>query len=90
MVRPANSSSVFYAPAEPPTDAAELQRFLREEFLKLSAAINALAAGQLEETAVAPPKPRAGNVRLADGVNWSPGAGPGVYCYYGGAWHFLG
>ena len=39
---------------------------------------------------VAPDKPRAGMVALADGTNWNPGSGAGVYAYYGGAWVKLG
>jgi hypothetical protein len=27
---------------------------------------------------------------LADGTNWDPGSGHGVYTYYAGAWHSLG
>lgn len=39
----------------------------------------------------APPKKfREGAIVLADGTKWNPGSGKGAYCYYGGAWHFLG
>jgi hypothetical protein len=27
---------------------------------------------------------------IADGANWDPGTGQGVYTYYAGAWHKLG
>lgn len=27
---------------------------------------------------------------LADGTDWNPGSGAGVYTYYGSAWHKLG
>lgn len=27
---------------------------------------------------------------IADGTDWNPGAGQGVYTYYGAAWHKLG
>lgn len=39
---------------------------------------------------VAPSKPRDGMVVMADGTNWNPGSGAGIYGYRGGAWHFLG
>lgn len=39
---------------------------------------------------VAPDKPRDGLIAKADGTNWNPGSGEGVYCYYGGSWHLLG
>jgi hypothetical protein len=37
-----------------------------------------------------PSKPREPSLAFADGTNWNPGSGKGMYCYYGGAWHFLG
>lgn len=45
---------------------------------------------QLPELSVAPTKPRAGMIALADGTNWNPGSGAGFYGYYGGAWVKLG
>ena len=38
----------------------------------------------------APAKPRTGLTVLADGVNWDPGSGQGVYTYYNGLWNKLG
>lgn len=90
MVRTANVASAFYAPGNPPNDASELPRFLFEELQRLSAAINALAAGHLDQTTVAPTKPRSGDIRYADGTSWNPGSGQGIYAYYASAWHFLG
>lgn len=29
-------------------------------------------------------------IAAADGVDWNPGAGAGVYAYYGGSWKKLG
>lgn len=80
----------YYTPAEPP-DNSDMARYLREELFKVRAAIDLLAGGKLPVTTVAPIKPRDGMVKLADGTNWNPtGAGQGVYCYYGAAWHLLG
>lgn len=39
---------------------------------------------------VEPKKPRDGLVVIADGTDWNPGGGAGVYAYYAAAWHFLG
>lgn len=83
-------ASAYYAPGIPPTDAAEMRRFLLEELQKIAGAISALSAGHIDKTNVSPAKPREGDVRLADGTNWNPGSGQGVYCYYGAAWHYLG
>lgn len=89
-MRAPSLASAFYAPGYPPTDAAEMRRFVLEELQKIAGAITALAAGHLDKTYAAPAKPRDGDVRLADGTQWNPGSGVGVYAYYGAAWHFLG
>lgn len=83
-------SSVFYAPDIVPEDAAEMRRFLSGELNKIQAAITAMSLGHLDKTHVAPNKPRDGDIRFADGTNWNPGSGQGVYAYYGAAWHLLG
>jgi hypothetical protein len=38
----------------------------------------------------APAKPAEGQIVLADGTDWNPGAGAGVYCFYNGSWKKLG
>lgn len=45
---------------------------------------------RLKETNSTPVKPRTGDIRLADGVNWDPGSGAGFYGFYGGSWVKLG
>lgn len=67
-----------------------LKRFLREELVRVHAALEIVSDGYLEVTTAAPSKPRNGMLRRADGTNWNPGSGQGVYCYYASAWHFLG
>ena len=37
-----------------------------------------------------PARPFTGMTVLADGVNWNPGGGQGVYTYYAAAWNRLG
>lgn len=83
-------SSLLYAPGNPPDDPAQLPRFLTAELEKINSALALLRQGNLEKTTVAPVKPREGMLRLADGTNWNPGSGAGVYCYYSGVWKFLG
>lgn len=41
---------------------------------------------QLQVLAVAPERPRKGMVCYADGTNFNPGSGAGVYVYSGTAW----
>lgn len=45
---------------------------------------------KLVELHVAPERPRAGMIVLADGSDWDPGSGAGYYGYYGGSWSKLG
>lgn len=44
----------------------------------------------LDERHEPPKKLKPGMTVLADGTDWNPGSGAGVYTYYGGAWHKLG
>lgn len=86
-----NSNSVFYAPAPPPSDPADLSRYLVDEFSKIQTAIMQLAEGHVDVTNVAPKRPREGDIRLADGTNWNPtGTGKKFVGYRGGAWVDLG
>jgi len=86
-----NSNSIFYAPSPTPNDVNELPRYLRDEFNAIQNAIMQLATGHVDVTNVAPTKPREGDIRLADGVNWNPtGAGKRFVGYRGGSWVDLG
>lgn len=89
-MRTANLGTVSYSPGVVPDDPGELKRYLSDEFAKISAAVQLLAAGQVDKTYSAPSKPRDGMIRLADGTRWNPGSGAGLYCYRDGAWRFLG
>ena len=37
-----------------------------------------------------PNSPNDGMIAYADGVNWNPGSGSGLYMRDSGSWHFLG
>lgn len=43
-----------------------------------------------EERTVSINKPIEGQVEFADGSNWNPGGGKGLYIYYNSAWNKLG
>ena len=90
-MKPTTSNSTGYTPGQAPDDTKEFQRYMYNELLRISAVLNAVSLGHLDETTVAPTKPRSGDVRFADGVTFTPtGAGKGFYGYYSSAWHFLG
>lgn len=44
----------------------------------------------LQKLHAAPSKPYDGMTVYADGTDWNPGGGQGVYTYYGAAWNRLG
>jgi hypothetical protein len=80
----------LYVAGQPPSDPRQLPRYLEQEFQKIALAVKQLAAGHLDVTYVAPAKPRQGDVRYADGTEWNPGAGEGIYRYDGATWVGLG
>ncbi len=88
-MRTPNLGTVIYNPDVPPVAQDDLNRFFYTELNKISAAINLLALGHLDMTYVAPAKPRQGDIRYADGTQWNPGSGAGLYYYNGSAWTFI-
>lgn len=81
----------MYRPRNVPPDPKDLPQFLDQELRNISQGrvapvfVLALATSHKE-----PAKLADGYVVLADGADWNPGSGAGVYCYRGGAWRFLG
>ena len=92
MVRTTSISTVNYTPGDPGgiQNLDDVRRFLRDETLKLQAVVNALAAGHLDPTHKEPSKPRRGDYRIADGSDWDPGSGEGLYRHDGATWVFIG
>jgi hypothetical protein len=89
-MRPTSSSTISYQPGDPPADPAQMQRYLREELMRIKAMFDALAAGHLDKTYAPPAKPRDGDTRYADGTLWNPGSGAGFYYFNGAIWKLLG
>ena len=93
MVKSTSINTMTYNPGDPGgiSNFSDLVRFLRDENLKLSNALRQVADGHLDAQTAPPPRPRAGDFRYADGVNWNPGSGEGAYIYKSsGTWVFLG
>ena len=67
------------------------QAFLVEEFTRISSALAELEVPlvTLLVTHVVPSRPQEGMVINADGTDWNPGSGAGLYEYVGGAWNKL-
>lgn len=83
--------SIKYVPSVSPGVAEELPPFIGRELVKISNVVNNISEGHMEVTNVAPEKPRAGDIRYADGTNWNPNSqGEGLYLYLStGAWSKL-
>lgn len=78
-----------YVPNDVPSDPKEIQRYLIDEFRRISDAMGLLAAGHSPIVYVAPDKPREGDIRYADGTSWNPGSGQGIYAYIDGDWRLM-
>lgn len=65
--------------------AASVER----EMLRIAAMSEIALLRQIEFLHVEPDKPREGMVAGADGTDWDPGSGQGVYIYFAGAWNVL-
>lgn len=78
-----------YQPNNPPVAPEDLANYVYEELSRLSAVMNAALARKVEFLHVAPARPREGDVYGADGTNWDPGSGQGIYAYYNSTWNKL-
>lgn len=75
-----------YVPTPVPTEGVTAD-YLFQELMRVSAELELAAEGRnMPVRAVAPVKPREGTLAIADGVNWNPGMGAGLYEYLSGAW----
>lgn len=80
-----------YIPGNVPTEPRAIPGFLGSELDKIAQANETPHEFVLLKTLyAAPAKPRDGMTVMADGTDWNPGSGAGVYTYYGSAWHKLG
>jgi len=77
----------------PINDNSVLGLYLNAELQKLSGELQNLEIDSISFKVwnTEPDKPRAGQLYYADGANWNPGSGEGLYIYKsGGAWVFVG
>jgi hypothetical protein len=84
-----------WTPNPAPVNNENLSDYLFSELNRLSDIIFNLDVMRLEQTNIDPSnttiasnrgKPRDGDIRYADGTNWNPGGGIGIYAYIGGSW----
>ena len=75
-----------YEPGPLPENPEDLGIYVVTELKRLGSILFNQSVMRLEETNTAPTKPRDGDIRYADGSNWNPGAGTGIYLFDGSSW----
>ncbi len=81
----------MYEPREVPQEIADLPRYVAEELQFIANQFREMEIDHalLKTHHVAPSKPREGHVYRADGTDWNPGSGEGIYEYDGTTWNKL-
>ena len=77
-------------PLSTPVEQEYLVGYLQRQFQSIQSSFQLGFAQNLKFFHAEPEKPHEGLLVGADGTNWNPGAGEGVYCYYAGTWNRLG
>lgn len=77
-----------YTPLPLPREYEALLATLQDELDRISDAIALLR--KFPELHVAPSKPESGVIYYADGTDWDPGSGKGLYYYDGSSYNLLG
>lgn len=89
-MRSTDSASLRYLARTTPIDPNQIPTFLNDELSRIASSINRALDGQYEIHTVAPDKPRDGMSRLADGTQWNPRFGKGLYVFDGDAVEWRG
>lgn len=71
------------------TEGPEIWEEVSRELEEVSRSFQLQDFVRLKETNVEPEKPRDGHIYYADGTNWNPGSGEGIYAYYNSSWNKL-
>lgn len=66
----------------------DIETYLADEFNRISEALATIGEGKNHVWHVEPEKPREGQTVYADGSDWDPGFGEGLYSYDGTNWIF--
>jgi len=78
----------IYSVEEPPNteDVDTIVGWVLKELQKVKNQFGETISLELRLRGSAPQKPREGMIVAADGTNWNPGGGKGVYTWLAGAW----
>ena len=74
--------------ATPSGDIKQLERYLFRELDRIANSL-AVLSNPVPTLNVEPEKPQEGQLVIADGVNWNPGSGNGLYIYLNSAWTLI-
>ena len=74
----------YYPENVPVGELSTLWEYLRREFFSVYRGFQGMHV--LDVLGSEPPKAQEGMLAYADGTNWNPGSGKGVYVYNGTAW----
>lgn len=76
-----------YTPGRVSQDNKQLPNWLQQELQRISSSFfEPVTSIRLSPQAVEPEKVVVGTIVYADGTNWDPGAGSGVYLYGDSGW----
>jgi len=79
-----------WSPNPAPVNPEGLPDYLFNELNRLGDIVFNLDTFRLEPTNVDPEDElRDGDIRYADGTNWNPSGGEGIYAYYNATWNKL-
>ena len=73
-------------PAVTTPEISDLLHFIEREIEAISKNFSETIVLELRPSFAPPDKPQDGEIRYADGVNWDPGSGVGIYGRVSGAW----
>ena len=74
-------SVTYYEPGPLPLDDKDLGVYVVTELKRLGNTILNQTHLRAERTHVEPKRPRGGDIVYADGTNWDPGSGEGIYFF---------
>jgi len=79
-------SVTLYEPGPLPEEVDDLGLYMVTELKRLGNILYNQATFRLERIHAEPSRPRTGDIRYADGTDWNPGSGEGIYFYNGTSW----
>ena len=81
----------YAAPATAPTEQLAFRAWVQDELSIISTSFSEVETDTviLKQWNAEPAKLYDGLLAYADGTNWNPGSGEGLYSYYNAAWKFL-